>query len=117
MLPPANWPGFVTIPSSLSKARTGPIGLHYVRIGFKATRRYGDLVSSNPFDDGDGDGNVLVAVIDEQHSRWQVLADVRIGTRVHGDAARGACRDYIQDHWPAIRAGSLRENLGGSIDR
>jgi uncharacterized protein YbdZ (MbtH family) len=83
----------------------------------KATRRCGDLVSSNPFDDGDDDGNVLVAVIDEQHSRWPVLAGCRVGSWVvRGDADPGACRDYIQDHWPAIRAGSLRESLGGSID-
>lgn len=62
----------------MSKARTGPIGLHYVRIGFNSTRRYGDLVSSNLFDDDDG--SFFVSVNDEeQHGRGPAFADVPAG--------------------------------------
>jgi glycopeptidolipid biosynthesis protein len=68
-------------------------------------------VSINPFDDDNG--SFLVLVNDEdQHSQWPEFADLPAGWRVvYGAAARAACLDYIEQHWPDIRPKSLRARL------
>jgi uncharacterized protein YbdZ (MbtH family) len=79
-----------------------------------STRRYGEPMSINPFDDDNG--RFLVLVNDEeQHSLWPTFADVPAGWRVvYGEADRAACLDYIEQNWPDIRPKSLRERLAKS---
>ena len=68
-------------------------------------------MSVNPFDDDDGRFLVLVNE-EEQHSLWPVFAEVPAGWRVvFGEAARGACLDYVEQNWADIRPRSLREKL------
>lgn len=68
----------------------------------------------NPFDDDSGSFVVLVND-EEQHSLWPAIADTPAGWRVvHGVAARPACLDYIESHWPDIRPKSLRARLAES---
>ncbi len=75
------------------------------------SRRCGDAVSINPFDDDDGSFYVLVND-EEQHSLWPAFADVPAGWRVvYGEADRAACLDYIEQNWTDIRPKSLRERL------
>jgi MbtH protein len=70
------------------------------------------MMSTNPFDDDTG--AFLVLVNDEdQHSLWPAFADVPAGwRRVHGEASRGDCLDYVERNWTDIRPRSLREALG-----
>jgi uncharacterized protein YbdZ (MbtH family) len=76
-----------------------------------STRRAGELVSINPFDDDSGSFLVLVND-EEQHSLWPSFADVPAGWRVvYGEADRAACLDYIEENWPDIRPKSLRDRL------
>jgi uncharacterized protein YbdZ (MbtH family) len=76
-----------------------------------STRRSGELVSINPFDDDNGSFFVLVND-EEQHSLWPAFADVPTGWRlVYGEADRAACLDYIEENWTDIRPKSLRERL------
>lgn len=78
------------------------------------TKRSGDAVSTNPFDDDNGTFFVLVND-EEQHSLWPTFADVPAGWRVSfGEADRAACLDYIEQNWPDIRPKSLRERLAGA---
>jgi uncharacterized protein YbdZ (MbtH family) len=78
-----------------------------------STRRSGELLSINPFDDEDG--SFLVSVNDEeQHSLWPAFADVPAGWRVvYGEADRAACFDYVEQNWPDIRPKSLHARLAG----
>jgi uncharacterized protein YbdZ (MbtH family) len=97
-------------PDPASQHRSRPASLR-LRPGLAgATRRSGESVSVNPFDD---DGSFLVLVNDEeQHSLWPAFADVPAGWRVvYGEADRAACLDYIEQNWPDIRPKSLRERL------
>lgn len=65
----------------------------------------------NPFDDPDG--RFLVLVNDEgQHSLWPSFADVPAGwRRVHGEADRRSCLDYVEEHWTDMRPKSLVAQL------
>ncbi len=84
-----------------------------------SSRRSGDAVSINPFDDDRGSFFVLVND-EEQHSLWPAFADVPAGWRVvYGEADRAACLDYIEQNWTDIRPKSLRERLaaGQGFDR
>jgi glycopeptidolipid biosynthesis protein len=68
-------------------------------------------MSNNPFDDDNGSFFVLVND-EDQHSLWPEFADIPAGRRVvYGAAARAACLDYIEQHWPDIRPKSLRDRL------
>jgi uncharacterized protein YbdZ (MbtH family) len=68
-------------------------------------------LSTNPFDDDDGNFFVLVND-EEQHSLWPSFADIPAGWRVvHGEASRQACLDFIDQNWTDIRPRSLRERL------
>ena len=76
-----------------------------------STRRSGELVSVNPFDDDAGSFFVLVND-EEQHSLWPAFADVPAGWRVvYGEGDRAACLDYIEQSWTDIRPKSLRQRL------
>ena len=65
-------------------------------------------MSSNPFDDENGE--FLVVVNDEdQHSLWPAFADVPAGWRtVFGTAGRAECLAYVEEHWTDLRPRSLR---------
>jgi uncharacterized protein YbdZ (MbtH family) len=81
-----------------------------------STRRSGELVSINPFDDDDGSLFVLVND-EEQHSLWRAFADVPAGWRVvYGAADRAACLDYIEQNWTDIRPKRLRGGRGRASD-
>jgi uncharacterized protein YbdZ (MbtH family) len=98
---------------TLLKPRTHAVGLRYGSERFHScrTRRSGESVSINPFDDDNGSFVVLVND-EEQHSLWPVFADVPAGWRVvYGEADRAACLDYIEQNWTDIRPKSLRERL------
>jgi MbtH protein len=56
----------------------------------------------NPFDDERHNFSVLVNSRHE-YSLWPEFADLPPGwTRCFGPAAREACLDYVECHWPAI---------------
>jgi MbtH protein len=62
-----------------------------------STRRSGELVSVNPFDDDAGSFFVLVND-EEQHSLWPAFADVPAGWRVvYGEAARYSAEESAQE--------------------
>lgn len=66
----------------------------------------------NPFDDDSGEFLVL-ANDEEQLSLWPVFAEVPAGWRVvYGEAERGACLEFVDQHWPDIRPKSLRGSNG-----
>ncbi len=68
-------------------------------------------MSTNPFDDENGNFFVLVND-EEQHSLWPSFADVPTGWSViHGEASRQSCLDFIDRNWTDIRPKSLRERL------
>lgn len=76
-----------------------------------STRRSGEPMSVNPFDDDNGRFFVLVND-EEQHSLWPTFADVPAGWRVvYGEADRAACLEYIEQNWTDIRPKSLRQRL------
>ncbi|MFE7614695.1 MbtH family protein [Streptomyces sp. NPDC057496] len=62
---------------------------------------------SNPFDQEDG--TFLVLVNDEgQHSLWPAFIEIPAGwTKVHGEAGRAECLEYINTHWTDLRPKSL----------
>ncbi|MBN6042355.1 MbtH family protein [Amycolatopsis sp. 195334CR] len=66
---------------------------------------------SNPFDQEDG--VFLVLVNDEgQHSLWPAFVDAPAGwTRVHGEASRQDCLDYVEANWTDLRPKSLIEAM------
>ena len=66
-------------------------------------------MSTNPFDDEDGE--FLVVVNDEeQHSLWPTFRSVPDGwSRVFGPAGRAACLEYVEQNWTDMRPRSLRE--------
>lgn len=68
-------------------------------------------MSSNPFDDADGQFYVLVND-EEQHSLWPSFTEVPAGWRVvFGEAARTACLEHIEKNWTDLRPKSLREGM------
>ncbi|MEV5502699.1 MbtH family protein [Nonomuraea fuscirosea] len=69
------------------------------------------MMSTNPFDDTDGRFYVLVND-EEQHSLWPSFAEVPAGWRVvFGEEDRGACLEYVEQHWTDMRPRSLREAM------
>ncbi|MDT0610039.1 MbtH family protein [Streptomyces lancefieldiae] len=66
-------------------------------------------MSSNPFDDADG--QFLVLVNDEdQHSLWPAAVAVPDGWRtVLERTDRAVCQTYIESNWTDMRPRSLRE--------
>ncbi|MCX4970738.1 MULTISPECIES: MbtH family protein [unclassified Streptomyces] len=66
---------------------------------------------TNPFDD---DGSFFVLVNDEgQHSLWPTFAEVPAGwSRVHGEATRQECLDYVEENWKDLRPKSLIQEAG-----
>ncbi|WP_020667598.1 MbtH family protein [Amycolatopsis nigrescens] len=62
---------------------------------------------TNPFEDESKP--FLVLVNDEgQHSLWPSFIDIPAGwTRVHGEASRQDCLDYVETHWTDMRPKSL----------
>ncbi|BBG04347.1 MULTISPECIES: MbtH family protein [Pseudonocardia] len=64
-------------------------------------------MSTNPFDDEDGEFHALVN--DEgQYSLWPAFAEVPSGwTVVHGPGSRQAALDHIEAHWTDMRPRGL----------
>ena len=76
-----------------------------------SSKRSGDAVSINPFDDDEGRFSVLVNE-EEQHSLWPSFAVVPAGWQVvYGEADRAACLDHIEQNWTDIRPKTLRDRL------
>ncbi|EPH43661.1 MbtH family protein [Streptomyces aurantiacus] len=68
-------------------------------------------MSSNPFDDADGQFYVLVND-EEQHSLWPSFSEVPAGWRVvFGEAGRQECLDYVEQNWTDLRPKSLRDAM------
>ncbi|GGS19383.1 protein MbtH [Streptomyces aureoverticillatus] len=68
-------------------------------------------MSSNPFDDADGQFYVLVND-EEQHSLWPSFSEVPDGWRVvFGEAGRQECLDYVEQNWTDLRPKSLRDAM------
>ncbi|GHH42453.1 MbtH protein [Streptomyces umbrinus] len=69
---------------------------------------------SNPFDQSDG--TFLVLVNDEgQHSLWPAFIEIPAGwTKVHGEAGREECLDYINTHWTDLRPKSLVDAMAAT---
>ncbi|MCX4902808.1 MbtH family protein [Streptomyces violaceus] len=67
---------------------------------------------TNPFDDDNG--SFFVLVNDEgQHSLWPTFAEVPAGwSRVHGEATRQECLDYVEENWQDLRPKSLIQEAG-----
>ena len=75
-----------------------------------STRRSGELVSINPFDDDNGSFFVLVND-EEQHSLWPTFADVPTGWRVvYGEADR-AVSGLHRTELDRYTAEEMRETL------
>lgn len=70
-------------------------------------------MSTNPFDDEDGQFHVLVND-EDQHSLWPVFAEVPAGWRtVFGPAGRAESLAYVEANWTDMRPRSLREAMNG----
>ncbi|WP_331743262.1 MbtH family protein (plasmid) [Streptomyces sp. NBC_01136] len=70
-------------------------------------------MSSNPFDDENGE--FFVVVNDEdQHSLWPTFAEVPAGWRtVFGAAGRAECLSYVEENWTDLRPKSLQVAMAG----
>ena len=68
-------------------------------------------MSTNPFDDPDGEFHALVN--DEgQYSLWPTFVPVPAGwTATHGPAGRQECLDHIEAAWTDMRPRSLVEAM------
>ncbi|WP_018348687.1 MbtH family protein [Longispora albida] len=68
-------------------------------------------MSTNPFDDAEG--QFLVLVNDEgQHSLWPVFAAVPGGwAQVSGPDSKEACVAYVEANWTDLRPRSLAEAM------
>ncbi|MFJ8536915.1 MbtH family protein [Streptomyces sp. NPDC093591] len=67
---------------------------------------------TNPFDDDNGSFFVLVNG-EGQHSLWPTFAEVPAGwSRVHGEATRQECLDYVEENWQDLRPKSLIQEAG-----
>ncbi len=70
-------------------------------------------MSTNPFDDEDGQFYVLVND-EDQHSLWPTFAAVPDGWRVvFGADGRQQCLQYVEEHWTDLRPRTLREAMAG----
>jgi uncharacterized protein YbdZ (MbtH family) len=69
------------------------------------------VMSTNPFDDEDGEFFVLVTD-EDQHSLWPRFAEVPAGWRVAlGPENRQRCLDYVEENWTDMRPKGLREAM------
>jgi MbtH protein len=65
-------------------------------------------MSSNPFDDENGQFQVVVND-EDQHSLWPTFSDVPAGWRaVFGPAGRAECLEYVEQNWTDLRPRTLR---------
>lgn len=68
-------------------------------------------MSSNPFDDENGQFYVLVND-EDQHSLWPTFAPVPAGWRIaFGAGSRRDCIAYVEENWTDMRPRSLREAM------
>ncbi|MFI6688252.1 MULTISPECIES: MbtH family protein [unclassified Streptomyces] len=68
-------------------------------------------MSSNLFDDADGQFYVLVNE-EEQHSLWPSFVEVPAGWRVaFGESGHQECLDFVEENWTDLRPKSLREAM------
>lgn len=68
-------------------------------------------MSTNPFDDEDGQFYVLVND-EDQHSLWPAFAEIPAGWRkAYGPAARADSLAYVEANWTDMRPRSLREAM------
>jgi len=68
-------------------------------------------MSTNPFDNEDGEFFVLVND-EDQHSLWPGFAEVPAGWRaVFGVDTRAHCLEYVEKNWTDMRPKSLREAM------
>lgn len=66
-------------------------------------------MSSNPFDDENGQFYVVVND-EDQHSLWPTFAEVPAGWRVvFGSADRTECLAHVEENWTDLRPRSLRD--------
>lgn len=73
-------------------------------------------MSTNPFDDEDGQFYVLVNE-EDQHSLWPTFAEVPAGWRiVFGADSRQNCVQYVEENWTDMRPKSLREAMAAEGD-
>ncbi|TLS39536.1 MbtH family protein [Streptomyces montanus] len=71
-------------------------------------------MSSNPFDDENGEFYVVVND-EDQHSLWPAFSDVPAGWRaVYGAAGRAACLQYVEENWTDLRPKSLRAAMSAA---
>ncbi|MFE0174979.1 MbtH family protein [Streptomyces sp. NPDC059002] len=71
-------------------------------------------MSTNPFDDENGQFYVLVND-EDQHSLWPAFADVPDGWKVvFGEADRAAALEYVENNWTDLRPKSLREAMAAT---
>ncbi|GAA3772731.1 MbtH family protein [Streptomyces phyllanthi] len=74
-------------------------------------------MTTNPFDNEDGEFHVLVND-EDQHSLWPAFATLPAGWRsVFGPAGRQSALEYVEARWTDMRPKSLRELMdkGGAI--
>ncbi len=70
-------------------------------------------MSTNPFDDEDGEFTVLVND-EDQHSLWPAFAEVPAGWRTaFGPAGRAESLAYVEANWTDMRPRSLQEAMNG----
>ncbi|XTZ13628.1 MbtH family protein [Micromonospora echinospora] len=70
-------------------------------------------MTTNPFDDEDGQFYVLVND-EDQYSLWPTFADTPAGwTARYGPATRADSVSYVESHWTDMRPRSLREVMDG----
>jgi MbtH protein len=70
-------------------------------------------MSTNPFDDEDGQFYVLVND-EDQHALWPAFAEIPAGWRtVCGPAERAESLAYVEANWTDMRPRSLREAVNG----
>jgi MbtH protein len=66
---------------------------------------------TNPFEDENGVYHVLVNE-EGQHSLWPSFVEVPAGwTIIHASDTRGACLEFINQHWTDMRPKSLIEAM------
>jgi uncharacterized protein YbdZ (MbtH family) len=73
-------------------------------------------MSTNPFDDQDGQFYVVVND-EDQHSLWPVFAEIPAGWRsVFGQAGRQECLDHVAENWTDMRPRSLRVAMDATAE-
>jgi MbtH protein len=70
---------------------------------------------TNPFEDENG--TYIVLANDEgQHSLWPDFLDVPAGwVKMHGQASRQSCLDYVNQNWTDMRPKSLISTMNAFV--